>query len=212
MKSQNTLLVLSISILLSFASCKVEPIDTTPDPSYNNAYNYYPSEDGYQWEYIERTTNDKNELTEEVALTAVYYQSDSTIEYSANDRVRSSAKWYNHGSRLMCCNNMRLLDYTKVDCIEDSTIIFEDNFDRNGLNDFIQIYQYCEPQYKLIEGYEGTKCIKTVHSIKYGEGNEDIVIRYYGFGIGLIYESKTSFDLEGKLSQTVTKELVSHKF
>jgi hypothetical protein len=39
-----------------------------------------------------------------------------------------------------------------------------------------------------------------------------VIERYFGFGVGLIYEKKVSYDVDELIESMTTKELVSHQF
>jgi len=209
MKSIDQLLLLLTLITISLCSCTTEPSYIPPEPSFNFAYSYFPSEDGYQWQYIKTTTDGTDSVLERSSLTGIYDKNQKSILYSKNG---SYSNWYNYGSNLKCCNDMTLLDYNKLDCSEDSTLINEDKFKSNGYNTYVKIYQHCDTKNILVEGYEGTDCIKTHQINTVDDGTKLIIDRYFGFGVGLIYERQISYDVNQRISTIETKELVSHAF
>lgn len=198
--------------ILALESCKEQPILNTQEPGYNTAYNYFPSEDGYEWEYWKTTTNGNDSILEQVKLKGVYSQPSMSIYYTVDNQTSGSANWYNYGSKLVCCNGTTLIDYTKLDCAEDSILIQERSFPSGSQQVFIQLYQFCEREYPLVEGYESTASVKTLQTNTWSDGSKLVIERYFGFGIGLIYELQVSYDVGGKVDQTEIKELISHQF
>jgi hypothetical protein len=198
-------------IVILFSSCEDEKTIATPEPSYNNAYGYFPSENDYQWEYARTVTDDNDSTIVNEKLIAIYNKSDSTTTYRAGIDGRRSAKWYNMGERLVYGDSSILIDYKKLNCTEDSLLIREESIlGSSGV--FIQTFQLCERKYALVEGYEGKACVKTRQINKLNDGTKVIIIRYFGYGVGLVYESKISFDLNENIIETEIIQLISHTF
>lgn len=194
MKSSAIILLASIAILMG---CKEPPpTSTPPDLPYTNAgYNYFPSEDGYQWEYWNTIKDENDSIIEQEKQIGVYSKPSTSINYTSDNQGRGYSVWYNYGERLLCCGSTILIDYKNLDCVEDSILIREESVTAGSRTVFIQTYQYCERKYRLVEGYEGTECIKTLQINKFDDGNKLVIERYFGFGIGLIYESQVTYDL-----------------
>jgi hypothetical protein len=213
-KTKHALVILFSFLLaiLALESCKEEPTIKTQEPGYYTAYNYFPSEDGYKWEYQNTTTNGNDSMLEQVILIGIYSQPSKSINYTVDNQTRGYANWYNYGSKLICCNGNTLIDYTKLECAEDSILIQERSFPSSDQQVFTQLYQFCERKYPLVEGYEGTASVKTLQTNTWSDGSQLVIERYFGFGIGLLYEIQVSYDVGGKVDQTEIKELTSHKF
>jgi hypothetical protein len=207
LKIQTILALLLATLFFSSFTEKPEPYIPSV-PSYNTAYNYFPSEDNYQWQYLEKSTDKNGTITNERTITAVYDKTTNQINYSNT----SYSNWYNSGSRLICCNGSILIDYKQLDCNGDSVLIREENLKNGTFNTFIRTYQFCKTETLYVKGYENRACIKTLQLNTFDDGSTLVIERYFGFGVGLIYEKKVSYDVDELIESMTTKELVSHQF
>jgi hypothetical protein len=198
-------------LLLWIASCTEDRTTiSVPAPSYNQAYNYFPSQDGYEWTYIVIIEDGQGTTLSESTETGIYKAATNSIVSSVNGSLIGTSNWYNSGSRLLCCNGSVLLDYTELDCAEDSTLIREETTVSNKT--FIQTYQHCNTKQMGFEGYENTKSIKTFQHNTFRDGSQLLIDRHFGFGIGLLYEKQTSINVQGEVNRVETKQLKSHQF
>jgi hypothetical protein len=213
-KTKHALVILFSFLLaiLALESCKEEPTIKTQEPGYYTAYNYFPSEDGYKWEYQNTTTNGNDSILEQVILIGIYSQPSKSINYMVDNQTRGYANWYNSGSRLICCNGSILIDYKQLDCNGDSVLIREENLQNGTFNTFIRTYQFCETETLYVKGYENRDCIKTLQLNTFDDGSTLMTERYFGFGVGLMYEKQVNYDVDELIESTTTKELVSHQF
>lgn len=201
-------LTLTAICLVCIASCSPSDPPTTPnlpDPGYDAFYAYFPSEDGYQWTYEEKTYDGQENLLSSTTITGTYNKDNQSIEYKNG----SYSNWYNSGSMLRCCNGAILLDYKEVNCNDDSTLISE-KYTESGT--FSSVYQFCKFQTAEVENYDDIDCIKTYQKNTFTDGSELHIERYFGKNIGLIYEKQTAIDLLGRVFQVNTKVLESHEF
>lgn len=196
---------------IALCSCTDTPIVASPpDLAYtNDGYKYFPSEDGYQWTYKTTIFGGNGDVMSEQEKIAVYDKSTLRLNFTINNQVTSYANWYNTRERLECCNGSMLIDYSELDCFQDSLLIREENTENVV---YITTYQHCNTETIELKNYEDIECIKTYQRNQFVDGSELHIIRYFGYKIGLLKNIQTSIDIDGKIENIELSELLSHRF
>lgn len=194
-----------------FSNCtERDTISTTPDsPYYDQGYNYFPSQDGYQWTYKTTVSDGNGNITSEKEEIAVYDKSTSQLNFTVDNNAIGYANWYNINQRLQCCSGSILLDYSELDCLQDSTLIREENTENDT---YITTHQHCKTKTIELENYKDVECIKTYQRNRSVNGSEVHIFRYFGYGVGLLKEVQTYVDIDGEIVAVKQKELKSHRF
>lgn len=207
----NNVLHLSLlaACIFAISSCRKDQGQQSPNPNsakdYSQSYKYYPTTAGYRWNY-EVITNDYNQGTCDTITENARYDS-SRMNYYRNGSLWSYSYWSNSYNILGCCGDMVLLYYGDIEDNWDSILIYE----KRGKDTF-RIYQYRGDAYALdVPSYQTIKCIKTRQLNKYSNGSTLEIIRYFAYGIGLVY-SRESESYFGFLKRQETTKLISNQF
>lgn len=215
LKSFGLILVLTFLPLL-FESCLSsgdddEIVEQNGNP-YEFAYEYFPNEHNYQWIYSLTITNGSGTDSETKTVTGTYDKSKNRIDYVHDNQSGGYANWYNRGNRLECCNGSILIDYDQLDCDKDSVIIESAYSHFNNDSTFIQKIQYCKTVKLEIEGYKDIECVRTFQTNTFSDGSILEIERFFGHGIGLMYNKQTSYYIDGRINKIETRKLISHVF
>jgi hypothetical protein len=178
-------------------------------PSVNTNHNYFPSNDSNQWVYLQTTLNENGVIIREDTLIGYYDKSLSQINYYLGNTPRGYSIWYNLGNVLMCCNGVVLLNYNELKCTTDSVLIRKDTTENNIS---IETYQFCKSAALDLEGYESIENVKTRQTNISSNNTKLVIDRYFGYGVGLMYDKQTQYGPDGQPIQTSIKQLIKHSF
>lgn len=180
-----------------------------PKPAdYAESHKYFPLKDGYAWNYQYAISDLVNNVYDTFTEPAKYSVSKGAIIHYRDSQEWSYYYWSNSGNIMGCCVDMVMLNYDRLGCNGDSTVIYQKI--KNA--DTTTIYQYCGDKFTGIPGYTAIKCIMSRQVLRRKSGSYRTITWYFGYNVGLIYQDERSYDAGGVLYLRESLRLQSHVF
>jgi hypothetical protein len=206
-----TFFIYALVICAAIIGCKddsPQPLNPPNTNPFADAHQFFPTVDGNKWTYeveVSDTSGNKT-LFEEIGI---YSKDSQALNIYRNGVLWSMMYWTNVGSKLTCCRDRILLDYSNIDCTTDSVQLYS----KDGSEPLIWIYQICDRfNTKGMNDYDTIDCIKTSQYNTYEDGSGLHITNYFGYDVGLIYRQQLSLDVLGSVVKQETMRLKSHSF
>ncbi len=197
-------------LLLLISACRKN--NPTPQPlstNYAESYKYYPTKNGAQWFYLAIESDSSTNPPDSFPIRAAYSADSGTMNYYRNNVLMSYSLWENQRNALGCCLNKTLINYDSINSQSDSSLIYEYN---NGLP-YDWIYQFKGTNFCADNAaYSTIPCILTKQFTKLSNDRQRIIVRYFGYQIGLLYEKEIIRDKNKRILSESILQLTSHQF
>ncbi|MCB0733989.1 MAG: hypothetical protein H6608_05745 [Flavobacteriales bacterium] len=194
-------------ITMGFSACREEPerVVTSPTKDFNDLKKYFPFSGKYVWHYDVTTADFIKNTKDSFQVERRFNVELGYFENYKDGRVYSTMHWNNSGTKLGCCTDRVLLDYSLIDCTGDSTIIFA-----GSNNPVMTIFQICEKQLvPAVPQFDTVKCVKTFQINNWTDGSRIFIERYFGHDVGIVYSLQHIIDSTGQIIHTQTEKLRS---
>lgn len=197
-------------VLLTIQSCKKsEKKDWVTQKDYSEAYKFFPTQNHNQWWYDYQLFDSAGNVLQDIEQRSVYSSDSSCINNYYGQQLFSVQFWKNSYNKMGCCVDRVLLDYDRLDCNNDSSIIYKKV---DSLNNDIT-YQFCKKVNPIqIEEYKTISCVKTKQITVLKDKSYRHINRYFGYEIGLIYQEQFIYSKYGNVLSKEVLRLKRHQF